>query len=321
MNASSRAMRLVVTSPSRIHTGLLDETGCAGRLDGGFGFALGSPRLKLQVEPSGSLPSPPSSALQGLDPRRVRVTSRIPQHVGLGSHTASAMAVGTAAALIRNREVDFRRIAVEGARGGTSGIGVHVAANGGAVLDAGHQYPEEKSSFGPSSSVLAPPAALARRWAFPACWHVIHFRLTKHRGLSGPEEAAFFAENCPIPQSESLEIAGLVDACLMPAMGEGVLCALHEFVDGMQRLGLKAREWRVQPADIVDFYFAWHGLRKRSRGALAPLGLSSLGPTLYLVTDSPGREMSTLSKLGVERARITLTTVPERGTDWRWNEV
>lgn len=316
-NGAARAARLIVTSPSRIHTGLLDESGYSGRIDGGFGFALAAPRVEFEVTVADR--SRLCSAAAMLDSGRTRFSSSIPKHVGLGSHTAAAMATGTGGALLRRQEVDFLRIASERRRGGTSGVGVHIAANGGAVLDAGHLYPGEKSQFGPSSSVLAGPPALVDRWTFPRSWRVIHFRLTDERGLSGSEEASFFSDHCPIPRSESRIINSLVSSCLVPAMNAQALDLLHAFLDALQQVGLKVREWKVQPSEVVEFQTQWEWRRKQSRNILAPLGLSSVGPTLYLVTARPEREMATLRDLGVKRSRITVTTVPDRGTEWRWH--
>src|SRR5512135_3635324 len=105
-------MRLMVDTPARLHLGLIDMNGNLGRLYGSLGAAIERPNLVLEAE---RLPGPDNLLVEGPESQRVQgyaqrflahrplsgrlrlaVHSAIPAHVGLGSGTQAALAVGAA---------------------------------------------------------------------------------------------------------------------------------------------------------------------------------------------------------------------------------
>jgi beta-ribofuranosylaminobenzene 5'-phosphate synthase len=234
------------------------------------------------------------------------ITQSIPEHVGLGSKTATLMALGQAISRHFSLELDYLEIARIVRRGGTSGVGVHASQFGGIVVDRGHRYPDEKSGFLPSSASGAPPPALLQRSSAPENCVVLHFRLAS-MGLSGSSEKAFFQKNCPIPSRETTEILKIVDDILLPSIRERSIDRLNYALDSMQYLGLKAREWDIQSYATRSFREAWERLRcRRQFASLPPVCLSSLGPTLFMLSDSPDKALAGLAEIGIQRTMVSV---------------
>ena len=147
-----------VRTSARLHLGLLDNNGGHGRLYGSIGLAVNQPRLLLRAEPAEGL------IVEGLEPDRVtayaerfiqrygvpvgvRLTllSGIPAHVGLGSGTQIALAVGTALSRLAGLCLSTEEIAVAAGRGTRSGIGIAAFQHGGFVVDDGHRLSSTSS--------------------------------------------------------------------------------------------------------------------------------------------------------------------------------
>ena len=301
-----------VHSPARLHFGLFNESGLNGQVDGGAGLAVDNPGWCIRMVPSSSAEAPPlpgnvhpSIAASvnelrqrfGRPPIEIRLISTVPLHVGLGARTGLLMAVGNGLAILANTEMSHLQIATLARRGGTSGVGVHVAEYGGLVIDAGHQYPLEKATFGPSSLALAPPPPLRIAHMPPSSWKVIHLRLGD-LGLYGGLEADFFQTHCPIPGKQTEAISRIVELGLIPALAANNISQLHLFLSDLQELGLKRLEWSIQSHATRALQDRWKQLR-RADPRLSPICLSSMGPTVFLITEDPAREKSYLERLGI----------------------
>ena len=139
--------RVRVSAPSHVHVGNIDIHGGMGRLYGTLGFALENPRLVVEVEASrdpGVEPWDPD-IMRFLEvygdalgvTARVRVLESIPRHVGLGSTTAKALAVGTALSLIAGAHGDPAELAVLAGRSLVSALGLYTFTHGGFIVDGG----------------------------------------------------------------------------------------------------------------------------------------------------------------------------------------
>jgi beta-RFAP synthase len=188
-------------------------------------------------------------------------------------------------------------------RGGTSGVGVHVSNTGGIVLDGGHIFPDEKQTFGPSCSSLAPPPPLMEARPAPKGCQVVHFRLEK-QGISGDLERDFFTHHCPIPEWETRQLQEIADTQLLPAVRNGSLPGINGALSSIQRLGLKAREWSIQGAATQALNRKW---RESGLSAQLPLCLSSMGPTLFVLTEQPEFVQRKLIKYDVPEQSISIT--------------
>ena len=95
--------RVIVTTPARLHFGLIDMNGEIGRIDGGAGLAVTSPNTVIEATPSKAIEvdcrDEPEivdrvkkaleivCAAYGLEGAYVNVKERPLPHVGLGSAT------------------------------------------------------------------------------------------------------------------------------------------------------------------------------------------------------------------------------------------
>lgn len=242
----------------------------------------------------------------GLPDCQVIVNQGIPEHVGLGSKTAYLMALARALSRHFSLGLDYMDLAALVGRGGTSGIGIHTSQFGGIVIDAGHHYPDEKSSFVPSSASRALPPPLKERHAAPDECVVIHLRLDT-QGLSGKAEKDFFQRHCPIPEQETQRLLSMVDEILLPGIRRGSLPELNEGLQALQGMGMKAREWTIQGPMTQGLRAKWEDARTRQRGiSLPPMCLSSMGPTVFMLSDNPESVIAKLGQLGIDRTQISV---------------
>ncbi|MEM4524493.1 MAG: hypothetical protein QXF29_05285, partial [Archaeoglobaceae archaeon] len=126
-----------VRTGSRIHITLIDMNASIGRVDGGVGIALDEPKIEIKAFRSDKVVVKGDSENferfytvankmknffgKGIE---IEILSDYKAHVGLGSGTQIALAVGKAYSEIYNLGLSVRKIAELLNRGGTSGIGV-----------------------------------------------------------------------------------------------------------------------------------------------------------------------------------------------------
>lgn len=242
----------------------------------------------------------------GLPEFHVSFDQTIPEHVGLGSKTASLMALARAVSSHFGLGLGYVELARLVRRGGTSGVGIHASELGGIVVDDGHEYPNEKCSFVPSSASAAFPPSLVVSSAAPEGCEIVHVRLDGV-GLSGADEQLFFSKHCPIPESETRRLLEVVETGLMPSIESGCLREINDSLRLLQDLGLKAREWAAQEPETKRLRERWDSLSGRRALAIPPLCLSSMGPTVFILTDEPRAAVSRLLRLDVPRDLIVVS--------------
>jgi beta-ribofuranosylaminobenzene 5'-phosphate synthase len=200
-----------------------------------------------------------------------------PQHVGLGTKTALILAAVMAANVELELKLDAATLQSLSGRGGTSGIGIHGFFTGGFLVDAGHPQ-AAITSLSPSSSRRANSVPmLVLRLPIPLNWR-FHLVLPPGTVLEGSAEAEFFANNTPISEGDAHEAISLAYHGLMPAVREADLKKLQLILGRIHKIGFKASELAAQTPQVRDVY---HRLLQTSM----PVGLSSLGPLLYVVID------------------------------------
>src|SRR5208337_5396144 len=103
-------MNVTITTPSRLHFGLIDFNGNLGRIDGGSGVAISSPRNVLSVksdrkfEVKGSDPKYIETIVRGICDKlgkplpdiEIDIHEEIPAHAGFGSKTQMTLALAYA---------------------------------------------------------------------------------------------------------------------------------------------------------------------------------------------------------------------------------
>jgi beta-ribofuranosylaminobenzene 5'-phosphate synthase len=294
----------------RLHFGLVDLSGATQRSYGGIGAAFEGPSTRIDAVDSSHLDvnledldqetrASVSRALSNITDRRLKVTGvfavaeRMPSHVGLGSTTATTLALLKSMDLINDWGLGSTALIDMSSRGRTSGVGSHTFFDGGLIADVG-QRAHPTGVYRPS---LAPndrsPSLKLGRWLMPSQWRV-HLLFSATRPSVPPEqEAEFFSLVTPTEHSETLtQLAALYHGIVPAALEEDLIRfagALREF----QSVGFKAREIAAQPEIVrATLEVLW------SEGLAA--GLSSLGPTVFVISEDAGPRLAALLGGNVE---------------------
>jgi beta-ribofuranosylaminobenzene 5'-phosphate synthase len=260
-------IRLHLTTPSRLHFGLLAWGPAAPRQFGGVGLMIDRPGLELTAQEA-----PGWQAEGPLADRTLRVAARVagllgrqgatvppvrfvvhrapPEHVGLGTGTQLSLAVARAVAEMAGLgDVPIAALAELSGRGLRSGIGLHGFAGGGLIVDGGRRTDE----------------------ATP--------------GLHGPGEVRAFEGLPPLPAALTDRLCRLVLLGLLPAVVERDLArfgeALAELQHHVGRLFAPAQGGPYALPELEPIV-AW----LRAEG-LHGVGQSSWGPTLYGFSQDP----------------------------------
>ncbi|MFQ5999011.1 MAG: beta-ribofuranosylaminobenzene 5'-phosphate synthase [Candidatus Bathyarchaeia archaeon] len=293
---------IIVETPSRLHFSLIDLNGELQRIDGGLGIALQRPGFKVcasnanTLEISGKTSDRFTETIvkfakaQGLEPKaRIEIFETIPQHVGLGSGTQCALALGYALARLHGLELSPREIGGTMGRGSTSGVGIAVFEGGGFNLDGGHRFGThgDKVSFQPTHMSNASPAPLLLRYRVPEEWRFVVAIPNVGLGKHSSEEVAAFAKFCPIPAAEVANLCRLILVRLLPSLVERDAKSFGQALSQIQDIGFKKTELELQDPiveELLHFFV--------EKGALGA-GMSSFGPTAYGLVD----EQSTAEQL------------------------
>ncbi len=272
-----------VEAPARLHLGMLDVAGGGTRRFGGLGVGVSHPTVVLEASPDEELSAEGPGAERALafarrchaalglpGGARLRVLEAIPPHVGLGSGTKLALAVGRALAALAGATPDPRAIASAGGRGARSAVGLWTFALGGLVVEGGVSSGADRA--GP----------LLARHPVPDAWRCVLVIPESEPGLSGVAEEEAFHRLRPTPTHAAL-VSHLVLTSLLPALVEGDVDEFGAALTRVQRLvgeGFQAVQggpFHPRAGAVVDALLAF--------GA-AGAGQSSWGPTAYGVVGS-----------------------------------
>lgn len=233
-----------VVTPSRLHITLIDLSGSLGRIDGSVGLALDFPSVKIKAREDAQLSVSGSTTFEERIKRAasaimtqhevsgvaIEVVDEYPAHVGLGSGTQVALAVGTAISELYGLRLTPTAIARLTGRGGTSGIGVAAYERGGFIIDGGHKG---KTQFLPSSASgkYEPPPILARH-DFPD-WTIV-LAVPDLHGASDEREINIFRQQCPLPLTEVQELCHVLLMEMLPAVVEQDIESFGRSIDRAQ---------------------------------------------------------------------------------------
>lgn len=217
------AMKVSVTTGSRLHVGFTNLSEDAGRCYGSIGVALDFPRTSIVLRTHDSLcvEGDEQGAIQdyvlrfcdyfSVEPLvSIEILERISEHKGLGSGTQLALALGTGLAKVFDIHVSIPELAGIMGRGRRSGIGIAAFQTGGLIIDAGRKK-------GRDGSGEAPTVVFRRN--FPSTWRFVVAIPGAKRGLNGSGEEGVFGALSP-PARISEEICRLTQLKLMPALVE-----------------------------------------------------------------------------------------------------
>jgi beta-RFAP synthase len=301
---------ITIRTGSRIHFGLLslvpegsawpNRSGAAvlpARSFGGVGLMVDQPGLEMTLAPADSWSAEGPLAERALElaqrfaalvpsggPCSITIHQAAPEHVGLGTGTQLALAIGQGLARLGGLELDLPELARLTGRGLRSALGAHGFLQGGFLVETGK---------GPGES-LAP---LAVRLDFPEQWRILLLLPTGQQGLHGSHERQAFARLACSPAANErtdalcrLVLLGMIPtlkALDADAFGE----ALFDFNQragepfAMVQGGIYAFDWTAR---LVDWLRA-EGVRG--------VGQSSWGPTVFAVVADPDRARWLASRL------------------------
>lgn len=281
-----------VETPSRLHFGLIDLNGEIGRIDGSIGLTLDKPGFVLtattsddiEIVGAGEYEPRARSLIERLQQEwnvggaSVAFDETIPAHSGLGSGTQLTLALIHAMARLYDVELPPTEAALLSGRGGTSGVGIYAFSQGGFLVDGGHRYPQQKSSFLPSAaSRSAGVGPLLIRRDFPE-WEML-LVIPNARHISGDEEVRLFQTLCPMPPTAGAHVSHWLVMRMLPALVEGDLRGFAKSLEAVQAVGWKKVEIDAQePVVRKTMSFL------RGNGADG-VAMSSWGPALAVFAD------------------------------------
>lgn len=319
-----------VSSPCRLSFTLIDLTGASGRKNGMASMTIEDPSFVCRVEPSAEMAVDPTPGLGdyrgiildylgklraalGGGAVRVSVEKPIPTHSGFGSKTNTLLSVGKAYAAVQGLATATDRLSEVAGRAGTSGGTVNLIDTGGFLVDGGHATPPDFANA-PNAYLLPsryagpgrrPPILISKR--FPD-WPLLMI-LPDGDHIHGQAELDFFRQTLPIPAEESHRTAHMVLMRLAPAIAEedyGAFCnALNAltFESHFKRRQIELQNDRLK-----------HVVARARDNGIDAIGMSSMGPVCFSVTEDPGRATTWLDGLigrGIVR-RYWFTRVANR---------
>ncbi len=279
--------KVKVETPARLHMGFMDLNGDLGRRYGSLGLTIDGLSTRVVASKAAIVSAQGLSAERTMtyanrlckslnieDAVQLHVDACIPEHIGLGSGTQLAVAVGTAIDRLYDLHLGTRRIVRLLGRGARSGIGIGAFTDGGFLVDGGRTDEDE-----------LPP--ITARLNFPAHWRVLLIFDERGQGLHGEQEVAAFRALPSFPPGLAAECCRLVLMQVLPALAEAHLDRFGQGIGELQRVVgdyfAPLQGGRFTSAAVTEV-LAW----LRAQGIMG-IGQSSWGPTGFGVIGSETR--------------------------------
>lgn len=276
---------VTVIAPARLHMGFIDLSGGLGRHFGSIGVALNeiNTRLSVSLADELSVSGPGAERARrcvgqfceyaGVPDRlRIEIAAAIPEHIGLGSGTQMALAVGAALNRFYGLGLSVREIAQLSDRGARSGIGIGIFEKGGVIVDGGR---------GPNTAT--PP--VVAQMAVPDPWRFILVFDQRGQGLHGEQEVSAFGELPPFPQEKAERLCYLLLMRGLPALAEHDLQQFGDVITLLQQ-AVGEHFAPVQGGVFTSSEVAAAMAYLAEQGAVA-IGQTSWGPTGFCAVASP----------------------------------
>ncbi|WP_172992009.1 beta-ribofuranosylaminobenzene 5'-phosphate synthase family protein [Lacipirellula parvula] len=283
---------MTISTPSRLHFGLLRFEQTDGPSFGGLGMMIAEPRCTLRLATSTEWQATGPDAERALAHARqslehlvaagqrpagayqqtpqalhIEVLDSIPPHQGLGSGTQLALAVAAGVrSLYDLAPASAEDLAAMVGRGRRSAIGCHGFLQGGLLYELG-SLPNE------------PLGRLAQRVEVPAEWRVILVAASTSAGLSGEPEVSAFGQLPPVPAATTARLAQLAEQSILPATWNRDLTSFGEALFEYGRLAGECFA-SVQGGPYASAEIAACVETLRSLGVRG-VGQSSWGPTVF----------------------------------------
>ena len=287
--------KVSVIAPARLHMGFMDLSASLGRNFGSIGVALREINTHLVLKPA------PKFTLSGHPPKRSEQTlkhfckvldvsdqlhlhfkSCIPEHVGLGSGTQMALAIGMSLNHFYQLNLSVREIATLSARGARSGIGIGVFEQGGLVVDGGR-----------GEKTLVPP--IISQFSMPEDWFFILVFDRRGQGLHGQNEVQAFRELSPFPKKEAARLCHLLLMQGLPAIAEDNIDLFGDVITQLQQ-SVGEHFSQAQGGVFTSSCVALVMERLQQQGAVG-IGQTSWGPTGFCVVKGLKKAQTLLQDL------------------------
>jgi beta-ribofuranosylaminobenzene 5'-phosphate synthase len=284
-----------VTTPSRLHFGMLSFGQSGVRQFGGVGLMIADPRIRLQITAADRIEANGPLADRAVQFARrvsenlgithsigchIELESAPREHVGLGTGTQLGLAIAAGLCALHSlppsSPTELARLAGRCQR---SSIGTHGFASGGLLFEAGRRAAGE-------------PSPIVARVELPEQWRFLLLVPKSATGLFGEAERAAFVNIPPILPVVTDALAREAVMNLLPSAIEGDFV---EFSRSLYRYGTTAGECFAdqQYGAFLDRRTA--GLAELIRDlGVEGVGQSSWGPTLFAAvpSESAGRELA-----------------------------
>ncbi len=270
-----------VIAPARLHMGFLDLSGSLGRQFGSIGVALNEPVTQLVISASDKKYIENKSVSKYLtifckafdvsDALNIAIVETIPEHIGLGSGTQMALAIGAGLNAFYDLKLSVRDIAAVMDRGLRSGIGIGVFEQGGFVVDGGR-----------GKNTITPP--MLAHFDVPENWRFILVFDKRGQGLHGQQEIQAFRTLPPFPRSEVERLSYLLLMQALPAIAEKDLARFGDVITELQRAvgeHFSPAQGGIFSSGDVAESMSWLA----NRGAVA-VGQTSWGPTGFCLVEN-----------------------------------
>lgn len=270
-----------VIAPARLHMGFLDLSGSLGRQFGSIGVALNEPVTQLVISASDKKYIENKSVSKYLtifckafdvsDALNIAIVETIPEHIGLGSGTQMALAIGAGLNAFYDLKLSVRDIAAVMDRGLRSGIGIGVFEQGGFVVDGGR-----------GKNTITPP--MLAHFDVPENWRFILVFDKRGQGLHGQQEIQAFRTLPPFPRSEVERLSYLLLMQALPAIAEKDLARFGDVITELQRAvgeHFSPAQGGIFSSGDVAESMNWLA----NRGAVA-VGQTSWGPTGFCLVEN-----------------------------------
>lgn len=275
--------------------GFIDLSGSLGRHFGSIGVALNeiSTRLSISTHSELLITGPLSeraekctkllcNELNVSDQLFIDIEDAIPEHVGLGSGTQMALAIGSALNAFYELGLSVRDIAQLTERGMRSGIGIGVFEQGGLVVDGGR-----------GEQTQTPP--VISHMDIPDSWRFILAFDKRGQGLHGNQEIKAFKELPTFPQQEAARLCYLLMMQGLPAVAENNIELFGHVISQLQRsVGdhFASVQGGVFTSPEVAETMAW----LEQQGAVA-IGQTSWGPTGFCAVDGEQKAQNLVNEM------------------------
>ncbi|MBA3478679.1 MAG: beta-ribofuranosylaminobenzene 5'-phosphate synthase [Lautropia sp.] len=289
---------VVVHASARLHLGFLDPGASLERRFGSIGMMIEGTATVVRLAPADvqlfgagaharheldrarRIVAQLQSATRRHAPLEVRILEALPAHVGLGSGTQLALALGRAFSGLYGLGMSTPELARLLDRGGRSGIGIAGFDHGGVLVDGG-----------PRSGAAAPP--VLARFDFPEEWRIILAGDPALSGLHGEGEMSGIARLSRFPQHQAAHLCHQVLMMIMPALAEREFAPFAKGLSEVQRvLGeyFAPAQGGVYTSPGVGRLMRWIGEHH-----LAAVGQSSWGPTAFAILPSASQAQEVLA--------------------------